>query len=150
MATIQFRWEGNGLARITAAAETLAGPKKNVALRRAINHTGRKVFTRVKRELARQINTSQAMLIKYGKLRAVAASNGRLEYLIIASGGPIPLKHLRAYQTAKGVSADPWKNRKIYRSAFVVASMGGHVFWRKGRSACLSSVSPARTCRKNW
>jgi hypothetical protein len=55
MATLQFRWEGNGIARITAAANTLAGPQKNVALRRALNHTGRKVFTQVKRELGRQI-----------------------------------------------------------------------------------------------
>lgn len=93
MTSIVYRWEGNGLARVLEAANTQSGPKKNTALRRAINHTGRKAFTRTKRELSRPIGASQAVIVKYGKLNAVAASNGRLEYLIIARGGPIPLKH---------------------------------------------------------
>lgn len=130
MAQIVINWTGNGIAKITAAAEKLAGSAKNVALRRALNHTGDKVFTRVKRTLSKQIGASQAMVMKYGKLRRIRANNSVLEYRIRSSGGPIPLKHFKARQTGAGVTAAPWNNRKLYRHAFIVSRLGGHAFWR--------------------
>lgn len=57
------------------------------------------------------------------------ASGATLEYLIIAKGGPIPAKHFRPNQTKKGVSASPWRRRRPYPSAFIVESLGEHVFW---------------------
>jgi len=72
--------------------------------------------------------------MKYGNIRRVRANNGLLEYQIKAKGGPIPLKHFRARETKSGVSASPWNNLKHYRSAFIVAKLGGHVFWRTSRA----------------
>lgn len=132
MAQLVIKWTGNGIARIRAAADTLAGPRKTAALRRAINHTGDKTRTQVMRALAHEIGASQTIIRKYGGVRARRASAGLLEYAIISRGGPIPLKHFRARQTKRGVTASPWRNRKTYKSAFIVASLGGHVFWRKG------------------
>jgi hypothetical protein len=44
------------------------------------------------------------------------------------------MKHFRAAQNAAGVSASPWRNRKLYRHACIVASAGAHAFWRTGSS----------------
>lgn len=123
-------WSGNGIARLTVAADALAGAKKNTALRRALNHTGDKTFTIVKRTLQKQIGAPQHVILRYGRIRTQRANTGALVYQIVAKGGPIPLKHFSAYQTRRGVSAAPWRNRKVYKSAFIVARLGGHVFWR--------------------
>jgi len=137
MAMLELRWQGNGIARLTHATEVLSSGPKHTALRRALNHTGNATFTLVKRTLAKQVGTTQAAVVKYGLVKATQASNAYLEYRITARGGTIPLKYFAANQTKKGVSARPWGNRKLYRSAFIVASMGGHAFWRKGRAGRL-------------
>lgn len=131
---MQIRWSGNGLARLTAATEKLAGPQKVTALRRALNHTGGKVTTRTKRELSQQIGAPQTAIMKYGKVKPKLATSSNLEFQVVSNGGPIPLKHFKARQTRKGVTASPWNNRKTYRSAFVVATAGGHAFWRDGKT----------------
>ena len=134
MPTIHFQWTGNGIARINAALDTLKSSRHHAAMRRAINHTGDRTFTIVKRTLSKQIGAPQRVIVQYGKVRTVRAGGGSLDYLIIARGGPIPLKHFRARQTRKGVTASPWNNRKTYKSAFIVNSLGGHAFWREGKS----------------
>lgn len=134
MALISFTWEGSGIARLTVAAERLSGSQKVAVLRRALNHTGDRTFTTVRRTLSQQIGAPQHVIARYGKLRPLRASNAMLTYTIVAKGGPVPLKHFKAYQTKKGVSAAPWRNRKLYKSAFIVASLGGHVYWRKGKA----------------
>ena len=137
MADIQLaiRWDGNGIARITEAVQNLTNDaKRATVLRRALNHTGDKVHTRVMRTLAKQIGAPQAVIKRYGKISKIRASGASLSYTIRAKGGPIPLKHFKARQTGKGVSASPWNNLHRYKSAFIVASLGGHVFWRKGHS----------------
>lgn len=133
MPTIYFRWSGDGIAKLEGAMEALAGPKKIAALRRALNHTGDRAFTIVKRTISKQIGASQAIIQRYGRLRSLKANATRLEYIIKADGGPIPLKHFGPYQGRGGVTAAPWNNRKLYRHAFIVASLGGQVFWREGR-----------------
>lgn len=71
--------------------------------------------------------------MKYGRVRKIPASGAVLEFLITSRGGPIPLKHFKARQVGSGVSAAPWNNRKIYKHAFIVPSLGGHAFWRMGK-----------------
>lgn len=135
MATITISWSGNGITRLEIATAALADDgKRHSVFRRAINHTGDKAFTRVKRELSREIGASQSVIMKYGRISKHRASGGLLQFLIVSRGGPIPLKHFRATQNAAGVSASPWNNRKLYRHAFIVASAGGHAFWRTGSS----------------
>jgi hypothetical protein len=133
MASITFRWTGDGIARLKTAAASLAdNGKRNTAFRRAINHTGDKAFTRTKRELAAQIGASQSIILRYGKIRKARAFGSNLEFQIIAKGGPIPLKYFKARQGAGGVSASPWNHRKLYHHAFIVPSLRGNAFWRKG------------------
>lgn len=56
MAQIIIHWSGNGLARLKAAVDKLANDgQRRKALSRALNHTGNKAFTIVKRTLSQQI-----------------------------------------------------------------------------------------------
>lgn len=135
MATISISWTGNGLQRLTVAAEHLEDDgTRHKVFRRAINHTGDKAFTRVKRELSKEIGTTQSIIMKYGHIKKYRASGGGLRFEIVSRGGPIPIKNFKARQGRLGVSASPWNNRKLYRHAFIVPSLGGHVFWRTGGS----------------
>jgi hypothetical protein len=133
MAALTMQWSGNGVPKLTIACQKLSSGQKANAFRRALNHTGDKVYTIVLRTLSDQIGAPQAVIRRYGKIIKLRANNAALTYTIRAAGGPIPIKHFRAYQTRKGVSAAPWKNRKTYRSAFIVPRLGGHAFWRTGR-----------------
>lgn len=115
-------------------ASKLAGVGKNIApaLSRALNHTGDKARTRVVRALVKQTGA------KYGVVRKVLttrlASSGMLSYRIIGAGGYMSLKEFGARQTRKGVSAAPWNRRRVFPHTFIVGSLGGHVFERKGKS----------------
>lgn len=132
MSTITFKWQGNGIARLTAAMEKLEGPRKRKALRRALNHTGDKTFTIVRRVLAKQMGLTQGDLMRRG-LSKRRANESSMTYEIIGRGGFIPLKDFRARQGARGVSAAPWGERRMFKSTFIVPSLGGNVFKRAGR-----------------
>lgn len=132
MATIAFKWDGRGIARLTAAAEKLEGPRKLAALRRAVNHTGDKTFTVVRRVLAKEMGLTQSDLARRG-LTKKRANDASLTYQIIGRGGHIPLKDFAARQGARGVSAAPWGVRRMFKSTFIVASIGGNVFKRIGK-----------------
>ena len=133
MSQIVVSWSGDGLVRVEAALKDIAGSsRKRTVLRRAINHTGDKVHTRVVRALARQIRAPQHVIKKYGAVRRIKANAQDLTYTIRSDGGPIPLKYFRANQTRKGVSAAPWGNRKVYRHAFLISKFANHAFWRAG------------------
>lgn len=132
MTTIAFRWEGNGIARITAAVEKLEGSRARSALRRAVNHTGDKTFTVVRRVLAKEMGLTQADLVKRGLTRQ-KASEATLSYAIVGRGGFIPLKDFKARQGRRGVSAAPWGVRRMFKSTFIVRSAGGNVFKRVGK-----------------
>lgn len=132
MSIIRARFDGDGIMKMLVAAEALSN-RTSDACRRAVNHTGDKANTRVKRALSKQIRAPQSAIMQYGRLRTRRANFGALTYEIISSGGPIPLKYFKPNQTRKGVSAAPWGNRKVYKSAFM-NGLGGHVFWRKGKA----------------
>lgn len=133
MAMISFRSTGNGVARMKTAAAALADTdKRGRAFRRALNHTGNKAFTRTKRELSKQIGELQSLILRYDKIRKAKAFGSDLKFEIIAKDGPIPLKYFRARQGAGAISASPWNQRKLYHHAFIVPSLHGNAFWRKG------------------
>jgi len=133
MATLSINVAGDGVARMIAAANILSNRVSDAA-RRALNHTGDKAKTQVKRAISQQIKAPQSAIAKYSRIHGKRASYGGLHYEIVCRGGPIPLKHFKAYQTKAGVSAAPWGNRKVYKSAFMSAGLGGHAFWRAGRA----------------
>lgn len=133
MATIAFKWDGRGIARLTAAAEKLEGPRKRAALRRAVNHTGDKTFTVVRRALAKEMGLTQASLAERGLKKPRRATDARLTYEIIGKGGFIPLKEFSMRPGVRGVSAAPWGVRRMFKHTFVVKTLGGNVFKRLGK-----------------
>lgn len=133
MAAITVRFDAAGLIRQADAMAFLYNRTPD-ALRRGLNHTGRKAFVAVRRAVSKQIRAPQSAIQKYGKLQERRAHHYSLAYSIVSKGGPIPLKYFRPSQTARGVSAAPWGNRKVYKSSFMAGAMGGHVFWRKGKA----------------
>lgn len=102
------------------------------AFARALNYGGDRARTQVKRSLAKQTG------IKYGLVnKAVTtdrANAGNLAYSLIAVGGETNLNLFGAKQRKKGVSAAPWKKRRIFRSTFIVDEYGGKVYKRQGQA----------------
>lgn len=136
MAQVIVRFEGDGLRRMTIGANRLASEDLRHAYRRAINHTGGKAFTQVKRALSRQTGLTQRDVVRYGNLRARRANFGSLEFAILASGGRLPLKAFDPKQFSWGTQARIFgKVERFpgwfiygghYRSGKLIA--GGHVF----------------------
>ena len=122
---------GRGLPDMINITTMLGEGKARTVYRRAINHTGNKGFTKVKRSLARQVGLPQAQIIKRGSLQKFTAGTV-LEYVISSRGSAIPLKDFKARQFRYGVTASPWGTRRKFKSAFIVASIGGNVFKRSG------------------
>jgi len=113
---------------VLAARFRSIGRNIKPALSRAINHTGNKARTEVAWALVEQTGAKYSAIRKI--LKTHRASPGTLVYRITAKGGFMSLKEFGARQTSKGVSAAPWGKRRIFRHAFIVASLGGHVFRR--------------------
>lgn len=135
MTAIIFQWTGDGIARLTTATQALEGSRKFAALRRALNHTGDKAFTLVKRTLAKQMGLSSQALFKDGrtlvKRRAMGAN---LEYQIVSGGRAVRMKEFRWHKTAHGITAYPWNVRHSFRAAFVIPSYGGNLYRRLERT----------------
>lgn len=128
---IEIEIRGKGIATFTAAAQNLSSDKMRSAARMALNDTGRKVNTQVKRELAGQTGLRGGVVQK--SLRNVPASNARLEYTIVGTGKHFGLTDFGARQTKAGVSAAPWGTRRIFKRTFFVKRLGNQVFVRKGQ-----------------
>ena len=101
------------------------------AFRRALNHEGRKSFSAVRRALRRQTG------IKMGEINAALRYRGpsgqALRAVITGTGGPVALRQFGARQFSYGVRAKPWGRAQQFRSAFIIGSLGGHVYKRSGK-----------------
>lgn len=104
-----------------------------VALALAVNHTGAKATTQVKRALVKQTGAKYRTIT--AQLTTVNASAGRLVYRIRGRGLATSLKDFGARQTARGVSAAPWAKRRVFPHSFGpgIAKLGGHVFVRASK-----------------
>lgn len=108
------------------------------AFRRAINHTGDKARTKVRRSLAKQMGLTQKRLRQLDALHTRRANFGALEYTITGSGKAISLKEFGARQFRYGVRARPWGQSRRFEGTFIFAGnprsgkfvAGGHVFKR--------------------
>lgn len=110
MATIVFEWKGDGIARITAALDTLASPRHAAAMRRAVNHVGDKTFTAVRRAVAQQMGVNQKALVANGRgLSKVRATGGNIEFKIVSNGRAMRATEF-PYTASKGGGATfyPW------------------------------------------
>ena len=130
MATISYHWTGRHRS-LTMAVEQLAGPRKLQAFRRAINHTGDKCYTIVKRTLTKQMGLASQKLFKDGRtLVKRRASGANLEFQIVSHGRAVPMKEFRWRKTAQGITAYPWNKAHSFKGAFVIKRYGGNLYMR--------------------
>ncbi|WP_276200587.1 hypothetical protein [Chelatococcus sp. XZ-Ab1] len=95
---------------------------------RALNRGGDQARTQVRRSLVRQTG------IVYGKIRQAVtedrATPNNLAYSLIAVGEETNLSLFGARQGKRGVSAAPWRMRRVFKGTFIVPTYGGRVFKR--------------------
>lgn len=109
------------------AAEFMSAARemRDTALVRALNKTA----DQVKVQAAREVQAA-GYTLKIGTIKAAIkvrrASQGSLNARVVASGRPIPLIQYKARQTAKGVTVDVQKGRKLIAGAFIATMRGGH------------------------
>ncbi|GHA13462.1 hypothetical protein GCM10007989_05080 [Devosia pacifica] len=131
--SIKIEFHGEGLPKFQDAVEALGEGKATSAYRKALNSTGKKVFTQVKRSVAKQMGTSQRNVVKHGGMKRVPASGAHLVTTIEAKGNYLPLSDFKSRQVGAGASAAPWATRRIFRGTFIIAKLGGNVFRRTGK-----------------
>lgn len=121
----------------------LGAGKARQAMARAVNHTGRKAYTRVVRDLVRQTSAPRAIVKAAVKTRAAAhKGGGPIEFVIYSTGSELPLKMFRPRQFSFGVRAKVWGRMQRFDSMFgapgdspaVIAALNGHIFHRTGAS----------------
>lgn len=95
---------------------------------RALNRGGDQGRTAVRRSLVAQTG------IKYGLINKAVmntrATPADLSYSLIAKGSETNIGLFNARQAKKGVSAAPWRKRRIFKGTFIVPAYGGKVFKR--------------------
>lgn len=139
LSRLQLSATGNAHEQFEQAVEALGSKQAHKAARRAVNHTGRKAFTRVKRAGAKQVGLTQKKLIELGAIEKRRASGGGLSYEITSSGKALSLKHFKAKQFSYGVKAKPWGRTQKFHGAFIntgtwrsgVPFDDGHVYLRE-------------------
>jgi hypothetical protein len=93
------------------------GTKAPGAIRRAVNHTGKKADTQVVRALTKQTGLKRKVIRK--AVHRVPAMAGGMVYILRSSGGNVGLKYFGAGEIRKGVSAAPLGKRRLYPGAFI-------------------------------
>lgn len=108
-------------------------PKESVkAMQYAVNDAGNAARTQVVRTLGTQMGLPYATVRQ--SLTTIAASPSRLAYELHSAGGFLSLASFDVRQVRAGVSARPWGQRRIFRSAFIVRALGGEAFRRTTRA----------------
>ena len=94
-------------------------PKKYIpkALVTSLNKVGAEVFTQAKKELAGATGLKQNVVAK--KIKKDKAKKGEKTYSIHIKSRYLNAIEFGAKKTKKGVSANIWGKRKIYRGAFI-------------------------------
>jgi hypothetical protein len=103
-----------------------AGRQAPAAIRRAINHTGAKTRTAMKKSLTAQTGLKAGTIDKAlkatkaadGGLNGFVAGKGSLEYVVRSRGGDISLKYFRPQEKGAGVIAKPWGRDTFFKGAF--------------------------------
>lgn len=136
---MQITYDFTPVLRISNALKA-AGKQIPLVLTRAVNHTGLKARTQMRRVLVPQTGLKAGTINR--AVKSKNAFNGGA-FVILARGGNIRLKFFGARETKKGVTAAPWNKRKLYAGTFmkggrfpnrVGLKMGGAVLKRTGRA----------------
>lgn len=140
--TLSLEWsaEGRRSIRMMHDAMRVLGPARFGQVgARVVNRTGDMARTQVRRTLPRQTGLTRRVIVR--AVHTFRASSATLAYTMTAHGGRIALKHFKARETRRGVSAAPRGERQVFAGTFmkggrfparVPLGMGGHVFERSG------------------
>lgn len=120
------------------AIASLTDGRVRKAEMRALNHTGDKAYTAVRKALIQQTSASRALIDQALKKKlaseAGGAGGGSMRYEIEGKGHAIPLRDFGARQFTKGTRAKVWGRLQTYAHTFIVPGLGGQVFKREGKS----------------
>lgn len=108
-----------------------AAKAEPAAVARALSRTATETTTKVARALVTQTGLPYGVVRK--ALNTISASPGNLVAKIVATGSYVPLAKFAARQTGRGVSAQPWNVRRVFKSTFVIRKFGGNVYARVGK-----------------
>ena len=109
------------------------GGRFNQAMARAINRTavtGRKEGAKkIQEKLGASVGAIKKHLIRLHR-----ANSRKLRAELVARNAALALTAFRARQRKGGVSAAPWKKRRMYPEAFIARMKTGHrgAYWKKG------------------
>lgn len=125
--SLEVKIQTRGLKRMIADFER-AGENIRPAISRAINWTGNKARTQVRRAVVKQTG------LKYSQVknatRTVRATYTRLVYRIIARGSYFGIEEFKPKQTPAGVEAAPWNKRRVFPHTFIIKAYHGRVYER--------------------
>jgi hypothetical protein len=122
--------------RLKKLLETLGGSVKDMRkqIRIAVNKAGRNVEGKMVRMVREEINVSMKGARKVITRPKLATDDILSTTIVVSKDKRIPLKEFGAKQAKPGVSYMISKRggRKMKQGAFIVKSLGGHVFMRQG------------------
>lgn len=113
-------------------AAQLSPERCRQALSVSVNDSARQTRLYARRLVAQE-SSIKAGTVDKGLTISPWSSPGTLSATVVGSGRPISLKEFGARQTRAGVTAKVWGKRQLYRGAFIVSSLGGHVYHRTSR-----------------
>jgi hypothetical protein len=97
----------------------------------ALNQTGGKVGRQMVKEAAEEAGVPQKTLKRRGFYFTARARIKDLVFEVRSRYGAIPLKDFKPVQTPVGVSHKAWGKKQMAEGAFIVNSIGRHVFKRR-------------------
>lgn len=140
MATVLIDGEiRTDIPTLSAEFKKLSGGDQLKALTSAMNRTGDMVFTKVVRSLEAQTGAQQKRI--RAALKKKRANPTGLKFEIVAKDKFLSLKDFNPVKTKGGISAAPWKTRRVFRGTFL--GPGQHVFRRTGENKIKKLWGPA-------
>ena len=138
--TVVIRWEDrSGLERMARGFRGLSDAKLNGAFAQALNHTGGKARTQVRRNLTKQTGLPRKTIVAAVKERRAQSSN--LRHVLASQGGNIRVKFFSPKESEAGVVAKPFGQSTLYPGTFMrggawpnrveTTRFGGHVMYRE-------------------
>ena len=141
--SVNVRSNGNVVAmELMAAAQEM----RDLALVRALNKTADQVKVAASREVRAAGYNLKASTIK-DNIQVRRAGPGNLKATVVARGRPVPMIEYSARKTAKGITVNVLKGRKLLAGAFFATMPNGHkgVFVRD-----MSKPRKERTKKNKW
>lgn len=137
------RWaDASGIQRFGKLLSTLSQGEVSRIGNRAVNWTGDRARTQVRRELTAQTGLPRKTIVK--AVRVTRSTPHTLAYTMTAKGGDVALMFFRARETRAGVSAAPFGKRQVFVHTFI---KGGRFPDRKGvvfRGHVMKRTGPER------